>query len=317
MKELYKKLKNFGKVRLNELLSRHSTIKIGGTADFFVIVDSVENLVKLLRYLQDESIEYIVIGGGSNILFSEDRFEGVVIKIKNQKLKIKNNIIEAEAGAPTALLAQESIKNSLTGFEWGVGVPGTIGGAVRGNAGAMGREMKDFVEKVEVFRNGEVVELANFECEFNYRDSIFKHNDDIILKVFLKLQKSDNKDLAKKAMETIAYRNETQPKEHSSGCVFKNVIMCEITNNTKLRNVNVPDEFAKKGKIPAGWLVEQVGMKGAQAGMAKVSEKHGNFIVNLGGATASDVLALVEKIKEKVYDKFGIELEEEIQVVNF
>ena len=315
MLELYKKLKQFGKVKLNEALAKHTTFRIGGRANFFVISDSMEKLIDLLKLLQAEGVNYIVLGGGSNVLVSDDDFEGVVIKIKNQKLEIKDNVIEAEAGAMTAAIAQEAIKHNLDGFVWGVGVPGTIGGAVRGNAGAMGGQMKDVVDRVHILRDGETVELANAECGFGYRDSIFKHNSDLILKVYLKLEKKDNPELSKKALAVLAYRSQTQPKEHSSGCIFKNAEL--RMQNAELKGNQIPKEFVEKGFIPAGWLVAAAGMKGERAGQAQVSETHGNFIVNNGGATAVEVGALVERVKEKVYDKFGIELEEEIQLINF
>jgi len=329
MDDIYKKLKEFGKVKINEPLSKHTTNKIGGIADFFIFVDSAEHLAELMIFLRGEGVEYILIGGGSNVLFSDERFEGVVISTVNaRQIKIEGNKIIVDSGCSTAETAQFSIKNNLTGFEWGIGIPGTIGGALVGNAGAMGREMKDSVEKVEVMKDGEVLELSNEECGFGYRDSVFKHDNYIILRAHLVLEKSEDKDLAKKAMESIAYRNQTQPKEHSSGCIFKNIIMDENirehlsrfyigTKHTNYEKLNIPQEFLEKGIIPAGWLVEQVGMKGEQVGQAKVSEKHGNFIVNLGGATEKDIIALVEKIKEKVYDKFGIELEEEVRLINF
>ena len=315
--ELYRQLKQFGKVKLNEALAKHTTFRIGGRANFFVISDSVAKLIDLLKLLQTEGVNYIVLGGGSNVLVSDDDFEGVVIKIKNQKLEIKDNVIEVEAGAMTAAIAQEAIKHNLDGFVWGVGVPGTIGGAVRGNAGAMGGQMKDVVDRVHILRDGETVELANAECGLGYRDSIFKHNSDLILKVYLKLEKKNNPELSKKALAGLTYRSQTQPKEHSSGCIFKNIIMSEHTDSTKLRNFDLPGEFVAKGRIPAGWLVAAAGMKGERAGQAQVSETHGNFIVNNGGATAAEVRALIERVKEKVYDKFGIELEEEIQLINF
>ncbi len=311
--DIYKKLKEFGKVKINESLSKHTTNKIGGIADFFIFVDSTEHLAELIFFLRGEGVEYILIGGGSNVLFSGERFEGVVISTVNaRQIKIEGNKIIADSGCSTAETAQFSIKNNLTGFEWGIGIPGTIGGALVGNAGAMGREMKDSVEKVEVMKDGEVLELSNEECGFGYRDSVFKHDNYIILRAHLVLEKSENKDLAKKAMESIVYRNQTQPKEHSSGCFFKNV---EIKGGIDIEGLS--KEFLEKGLIPAGWLIEQVGMKGEQVGQVKVSEKHGNFIVNLGGASALDIISLVEKIKEKVYDKFGIELEEEVRLINF
>jgi len=327
--ELYRQLKQFGKVKLNEALAKHTTFRIGGRANFFVISDSVAKLIDLLKLLQTEGVNYIVLGGGSNVLVSDDDFEGVVIKIKNQKLEIKDNVIEVEAGAMTAAIAQEAIKHNLDGFVWGVGVPGTIGGAVRGNAGAMGGQMKDVVDRVHILRDGETVELANAECGFGYRDSIFKHNSDLILKVYLKLEKKNNPELSKKALAGLTYRSQTQPKEHSSGCIFKNAELRMSRRkvgipyrqasgqNVELKGNQIPKEFVEKGFIPAGWLVAAAGMKGERAGQAQVSETHGNFIVNNGGATAAEVRALIERVKEKVYDKFGIELEEEIQLINF
>ncbi len=311
--ENYKKIKEFGKVRLNEPLSKHTTNKIGGVADFFIFIDSVDSLTGLVKFLRGEGIEYVILGGGSNTLLIGERFEGVVVStIKMKEIKAENNEIIADAGCATAEVAQFSIKNNLTGFEWGVGVPGTIGGAVVGNAGAMGREMKDSVSRIVILREGEILELTNEECEFGYRDSIFKHNDDVILRVHLVLEKSDNKDLAKKAMESIAYRINTQPQGFSSsGCAFKNV---KIDENIKIDNL--PEEFIEKGIIPAGWLIEKAGLKGESVGQAKVSETHGNFIVNSGEPNAKDILELIEKIKEKVYDNFGIELEEEIRIIN-
>ena len=189
--------------------------------------------------------------------------------------------------------------------------------------------MKDVVDRVHILRDGETVELANAECGFGYRDSIFKHNSDLILKVYLKLEKKDNSELSKKALAVLTYRSQTQPKEHSSGCIFKNAELRMSRRkvgipyrqasgqNVELKGNQIPKEFVEKGFIPAGWLVAAAGMKGERAGQAQVSETHGNFIVNNGGATAVEVRALIERVKEKVYDKFGIELEEEIQLINF
>ncbi|OGH91209.1 MAG: UDP-N-acetylenolpyruvoylglucosamine reductase, partial [Candidatus Magasanikbacteria bacterium RIFOXYD12_FULL_33_17] len=232
--------------------------------------------------------------------------------------QLENDILQVDAGCITVAVARESVRLGLTGFEWGIGVPGTIGGAVRGNAGAMGGDMKGNIEKVEVYRQGEILELQNEECEFTYRESIFKNNNDVVLRVWLKLAKSneESKDLMKKAIENIAYRNATQPQGFaSSGCIFKNVIVNEqlITNNEQM----IPQEFLDKGVISAGWLVDNAGCKELKIGKAQVSEKHANFIVNLGGATAEDVKNLIDEVKEKVYNKFKINLETEVQEIVF
>lgn len=341
---MYTLLRQFGHVKVNEPLNKHTTFKIGGPADYLVTVDDTEKLVELLKFLDGEGTPYFVLGGGSNMLVRDEGFQGVVINIKTQKTLVKDQVVEADAGCSTVAIAQLSMQHGLTGFEWGVGVPGTIGGAVRGNAGAMGGEMKNNVEKVEVYKDGEIIELSNEECRFGYRDSVFKHESGIVLRVWLSLAKGENKDGMKTAIEYLQYRNKTQPQGYAStGCIFKNVDLETIIQGlkstfvisnaessrseksllqlqTKLFSQFPEDDekiakFFSIGKISAGWLVEKAGMKGAQVGQAKVSETHGNFVVNLGGATATDVLTLVEQIKEKVYTTCGIHIEEEIQII--
>ena len=312
MTELYKTLKKFGQVKLNEPLSKHTTFKIGGKAEFFVIVEDTNLLIELLKFLDDEGIDRFILGGGSNMLVNDDDHPGIVIKINTKHTQVTEVGIVVDAGCSTVAIANLSMKEGFVGFEWGVGVPGTIGGAVRGNAGAMGGEMHQSVEKVTAYRDGEVVDMSNAECEFHYRHSIFKENSWVVLRVHLKLQKSENKEGMKKALEYLQYRSKTQPQGFAStGCIFKNF---EIKNPEALK-FEIPEEFLQRGKISAGWLIDKSGMKGAQVGQAKVSETHGNFIVNLGGANATDVLHLVEQVKEKVYDTFGITIEEEIQIV--
>ena len=310
--EAVKTLKNFGQVKLNEPMVKHTTFKIGGPADVFLILTETEKVVEALQYLDGEGIPYFILGGGSNMLVRDDGFRGVVVNIHTTQLQIQCDLVVADAGCTTVEVARKSIQSGLVGFEWGVGVPGTIGGAVRGNAGAMGMEMKDNVEKVEIYTNGELHELGNYDCHFAYRESIFKTQNGIVLRVHLKLAQGDAQTAMKKALENLQYRNKTQPQGYAStGCIFKNF---EITNQNNALE-NIPEEFLKKGRISAGWLIEQVGMKGKQVGKAKVSEVHGNFIVNLGGASASDVLALVDEIKQRVYDTFRIEIKEEVQII--
>ena len=306
-------LKQFGRVKTNEPLAKYTTFKIGGPADYVVTVEETEKLVGLLQFLVGAGVPYFILGGGSNMLVRDEGFRGAVVKIKNQKSTINNDTVEVDAGCMTVAVAQESIKAGLTGFEWGGGVPGTIGGAVRGNAGAMNGEMKDVVEKIDIYRDGEVITLSNRECRFGYRGSVCKEKADVVLRVWLQLQKTDNMELMKKALEYLQYRNKTQPQGFSTGCIFKNH---EIINHTsKIKNLLLPEAFIKNGKIPAGWLVEKAGMKGVSVGGAQVSERHGNFIVNRGNATAQDVLSLIDEIKSTVYDMSEVELEEEIQIV--
>ncbi|PLX28234.1 UDP-N-acetylenolpyruvoylglucosamine reductase [Candidatus Parcubacteria bacterium] len=312
MDNLYTELKKYGRVKVDEPLAKHTTFKIGGPAKYFVIVEDASTLAELLKFLDGEGEKYVMLGGGSNVLVSDEGFEGVVIKVKGNSIKVKDGVIEADAGCTTVQVAQESIKAGLTGFEWGVGVPGTIGGAVRGNAGAMGGDMKDAVEKVEIYRDGEILELTSGDCGFGYRDSCFKYNGGVILRVWLKLEKGENRDLQKQAINNIQYRNQTQPQGHaSSGCTFKNV---EITEDVDFK-IDIPQDFLEKGIVSAGWLIDQCKLKGYKHGNAQVSEKHGNFIVNLGGATANDVLSIIDHVKGEVYNTCGVNLQEEIQII--
>lgn len=311
---MYSALKQFGTVKLNEPLAKHTTFKIGGPADLFLRIEAADKLIAALRILDGEGMPYFILGGGSNMLVRDEGFRGVVMRVGCQKSEIRNQTLVADAGCATVEIAQKSMAAGLTGFEWGVGVPGTIGGAVRGNAGAMGGEMKDVVTNVEVYRDGEALTVSRDECRFAYRESIFKHNHDIILRVTIDLQKATGTDGMKQALSYLQYRNATQPQGHSStGCIFKNY---EFSRMSKVQSTEAfPKEFIAKGRIPAGWLVEQAGMKGVRIGQAEVSPRHGNFIVNLGGATAQDVLKLIAEIKERVYDKFKIELAEEIEII--
>lgn len=318
MNELYTALKTFGEVKLNVPLAKKTTFKIGGPAKYFITVETVERVVELLQYLDGVGTPYFIFGGGSNMLAPDTGFDGVVVHIADKRYTVDGTDITVAAGMTTVEMAQISIKEGLSGFEWGVGVPGTIGGAVRGNAGAMGSEMSKWVTSVDAYVDDHVEVFSHDACHFSYRESIFKENGGVVLRLTLGLKKAENTNGMKEALSYLQYRNKTQPQGFAStGCIFKNPDV--LLNKEKLlQYFNEQDEkmqqFLKVGKISAGWLVEQVGMKGAQVGNAKVSETHGNFIVNLGGATAEDVHTLIEEIKTKVYDTYGIEMTEEIQV---
>lgn len=195
MMGLNKELKKFGIVKVNFPLAKLNGFKIGGLADFFVRVPSRENLVLLLNFLVSEGIDYLILGGGFNVLLPDEGYRGVVVQFQDAECLVEDNLVEAGAGAPLGALLNTSIKNSLTGLEWLAGIPGTIGGAIRGNAGARydfaGGEMGDSLVKAEVWRNGEVLEISNKECEFGYRDSIFKHSSDVILRAWFAVSSGD------------------------------------------------------------------------------------------------------------------------------
>lgn len=316
MPALNKELQKFGRVKINAPLAKFSSFKIGGPVEFLIEVAETDKLVALLNFLSGEGIDYFILGGGSNVLFPDEGLRGAVIKINNEQLTTNNLTIEAEAGVKLSDVVGASIQAGLTGFEWAAGIPGSVGGAVRGNAGARyafcGGELKDCITSVSAWRNGEVVELTNAECAFGYRDSLFKHEPTVVLGMTIELSPGNKLESLKMAEKIIAERQGKQASDPSAGSFFKNVFLTEWKRDPG----ELPERFLNYKKIAAGWLIEQAGLKGYRIGQAMVSQSHANFIINLGGATQADVLAIVEKVKTMVYNKFGIALEEEVQFVS-
>lgn len=308
------------------LLSDYTTFKIGGPARFFVEVQNKEEVIAAIQWARDNDVPFFVLGGGSNLLVSGKGYDGLVIKMKNEKVKkksenLKSKIIECEAGVQLSDLVVLSLQEGLSGLEWAAGIPQvTVGGAVRGNAGAFGQTMADIVKEVEVLEvqnlKFKIRSFKNTECKFRYKDSLFKKNQNfIILSVVLRLEKKNKSKIKKAINEVLAYRKKNHPSELSAGSVFKNVALKfesrEAVGKLKRRFPEI-EKFIKQKFIPAGWLIEQCGLKGNKIGQAQISPKHGNFIVNLGGASFSDVLKLVNLIRKQVKEKFGLKLEEEI-----
>ncbi len=310
---MYKKLKEFGIVKTNVFLSKYTTFKIGGPAQFLVEILDTKKLVEVLNFLSGEGIEYFILGGGSNVLWKDEEFEGVVVRIMNRELRIMDNgIIEAGAGTPLAVVVNTAVQNNLSGLEWAAGVPGTVGGAVRGNAGAMDSDTARSLVKIEVWRDGEVLELNIEECEFGYRDSVLKHNSDVVLRAWYKTVPGDKLVMMQKIQGYVKQRNGHYPAFPSAGSFFKNVDIIAWPGKKE----DLPEVFQKNGKIPAGWLNEQVGLKGFSMGGGKLSNEHGNFLINFDNATQSDMLKIVEEIQKKVSEKFGVELEPEVKIIH-
>ncbi|MDD3487437.1 MAG: UDP-N-acetylmuramate dehydrogenase [Candidatus Moranbacteria bacterium] len=327
-------------IKENIPLAPLTTFKIGGPARYFSEAGSGEEIIEALEFAREKSLPVFVMGGGSNILVSDKGFEGLVIKIQSTSYKIHDTNIECGAGCQLSTIVRESIKSGLTGLEWAAGIPGTIGGAVRGNAGAYGGTMADSVESVRVveipiaksqasnkfsifnfqFSKKSEFQISNFknkDCKFSYRDSIFKRNPNlIILSVKLGLQKGSREESEKRIKEIISKRREKQPADFpSAGSFFKN----PSVKKADLLRIFESDTGmeARGGKIPAGYLIDGAGMRGKKIGGAMVSEKHANFIVNTGGATAENVMMLAAIIKTRVRNRFDIQLQEEVQMVGF
>ncbi len=289
------------KIQRNIPLAPLTTFKIGGPAKYFLKVKNKNELVEAIKWAKKKNLPagkavlpYFILGGGSNILVSDKGFNGLIIELLIRDCQLLGNKILVGAGMSLAKLVTFSIKNGLTGLEWAVGIPGTIGGAVRGNAGALGHSISEYLEKVKILRADKIIELKNKEIGFSYRQSIFKRNQDIILEAVLALKKGKAQESKKIIKENIQRRITAHPAQPSAGCIFKN-----------------PKPSS------AGLLIQQCGLKGKQIGGAKISQKHANFIVNTGQAKARDVRALIALIKRKVKDRFNIELEEEIKYIGF
>lgn len=298
--EIYLNLQNICKEKViqNEPMSKHTSFKIGGVADFFVKPSSIEEIGLIQNYAKNNNIPLYIIGNGSNLLVSDKGLKGIVAKLKLEEVEIEdekeNVIVSLGAGVKLSAIAHILMEKSISGMEELSGIPGTIGGAIRMNAGAYGKEIKDLCISTKCMDDkGKIIELSNEEQQFEYRSSIFKKKKYIILETKLKLTKGKKEQIKAKMKECMLKRNESQPIDFpSAGSTFKR----------------------GNGFITAK-VIDECGLKGCFVGGAEVSKKHAGFIVNKGDATAKDVLELIRCVKEKVLEETGLEIEEEIEFI--
>lgn len=292
-------------VRVNEPMKMHTTFKIGGPADYYVTPVNKEQLKRLIELFNEEKIAFYIIGNGSNLLVSDEGYRGAIIQLYDKfsgyeivsacddsdKVRVK-----ALAGMSLIKLGRELAENSLTGFEFASGIPGSLGGAVVMNAGAYGGEIKDVIISATVLdRLGNEMLLTNDELELGYRTSVVAKKDLIVTEVELEFKKGDKEEIKKNMMELSRRRIDKQPLEYpSAGSTFKR-----------------PEGYF------AGKLIEDAGLKGYAVGGAKVSDKHAGFVVNVGRATAKDVISLTDNVSEKVFEQFGVKLELEVKKLGF
>jgi len=307
------------KIKKNVLLKNHTTIKIGGQAKYLFEAKTKEDLILAIKTAKKLKLPFFILGGGSKLLVADQGFKGLIIKVQSspkESLRFptgqaKSRTVYAEAGVSLASIVLEAKENSLTGLEWAIGIPGTIGGAVRGNTGAFGKSIGDLVKEVEVFdsKKQEIKTFEKKDCNFGYRESIFKENSNLfVLSVKIRLKKRKKSEMEKEINEYLNYRKKIQPLNFpSSGSIFKNPSPSQVFLK----------KFGRASGFSAAELIEKCKLKGKKIGNVKISEKHANFIVNLGNGKAKDVKKLINLAKKKVKEKFGVNLKEEIQYLGF
>lgn len=286
-------------LKINEPMSKHTSFKVGGEANYFITAKSEEEVKQTIKFAHEQNIPLYVIGNGSNLLVKDEGYKGIILKIAIENLQIEEQvetiIVHVGAGYKVMALAQVLRQKEITGFEELSGIPGTIGGANYMNAGAYGKEMKDIIVETKVLNKDtmQIQIIPNNEQELEYRSSIFKDDKYIILETTLRLGKGKVEEITERMNEYLKSRKEKQPVEYpSAGSTFK------------------------RGKdYITAQLIDKAGLKGYSVGGAQISEKHAGFIINKGNATAKDIIDLIEYTKKKVFEKFGVVIEEEIKII--
>jgi UDP-N-acetylmuramate dehydrogenase len=297
-------------------LSQYTRFGLGGPAAMLIDAETEAALCRLIPEVEASGIPFVVIGGGSNLVCADAGFEGVVIRYTAKKITLDGTCITADSGADLQALVDFSIDHGLEGIHTMTGIPGWVGGAVYGNAGAYGRSTHENIASVRFFDGSDVREFSNVECGFRYRHSRFKDNKRwIVLSSHWALQPGDKAALRVQADEILAVRNAKYPPTMKcAGSIFKNLLFAELPQSVQ-RDVN--PKVVREGKVPSAYFLEQVGAKGMKNGDIHVADYHANLIYNAGNGTATQVREVVDELKQRVHDKFGFDVEEEVQYVGF
>jgi UDP-N-acetylmuramate dehydrogenase len=297
---------------VNAPLARYTRFEIGGPARMLADVSTVEALAEALRLARDSRTPHALIGGGTNLIVDDEGFPGVVLRYVANAIEIDGSRVRVEAGAVLQDLVDRTIAAGLRGLETMTGIPGWVGGAIYGNAGAYGHSIQESVESVRFFDGSETRELSSNKVSFSYRNSIFKSFKDwVLLDAVLKLDKADPAELRATADGILKIRNEKYPPTmRCAGSIFKNLILSELP-----AGVMVPDKMVREGKVPSAYFLEGAGAKGLAIGGLRVADYHANLIYNEGGGTARDLWHLIETLKVGVWEKYGVRLEEEVQSI--
>lgn len=306
-------------VQENISLAPMTSFRIGGNARFYVEVHSAEELKEALNFAKEKNINFVIFNGGTNVLISDKGFDGLVVKTKLSEISVSREVLQVDAGVPLIKAVNTSALTGLSGIEALAGIPGNVGGAIRGNAGAFGSEISEHISEIKAFdcEKFEEISFGKESAQFGYRTSIFKKNKNlVILSATFVLKKGDAKEIKHKINETILKRvSGALHGAKSPGSYFTNpIVKDEKLREEFAKNTGAP---AKNETLPAGWLIDRAGLCGKKMGGAMISENHGNYIINTGDATAENVIMLASYVKQQVRDQFGVQLNEEVSYIGF
>lgn len=297
-------------------LAAITRFSIGGPAAALCQTSDPIAFQQALALTRRADVPAVVIGGGSNLIVSDNGFDGVVLRFTGSEIRREGDTLEVQAGAVLQDVVDRSIEESLEGLHTMTGIPGGLGGAVYGNAGAYGRSLHEIVESVTFTDGAQFSTFDNAQCAFTYRESIFKRNKQwVILSARLRFHPGERAALAAKAFEIRTIRDQKYPPTMKcAGSIFKNLMFDALPMQAQQQ---VPPKLVRDGKVPSGWFLEQVGVMGLRVGDIQVATYHGNLIYNDGAGTAADLLTVIAELKRRVRERFGFDLEEEVQYVGF
>ncbi len=305
-------------IQENVSLKEYTTFDIGGTARYFVEVHSLSDIKEVLAFTKEKDLKFFIFAGGSNVLFSDDGFDGVVIQITVNSMVLHGGELMCGAGTDLMDLLMFAAENSLTGGENLTGIPGSVGGAVRGNAGAFGTEMKDIVKEIHVFNieTGETAIFDNEKCDFSYRNSFLKKNPQyIIISTTFDFALGDKKEIEMKMYDIIAKRNTKQVQNiRSAGSFFVNPVVDERVQKMFEKDTG---KKSRDNRVPAGWLLESCDIFKKRIGDIQAGVEHANYFINMDEGTAEQVMQLSAVAKTRVRDEFGVQLKEEVVLAGF
>ena len=301
-------------VRESVVLAPYTRFGIGGPADLFAETADASTFAAAVRVCRESTLPFHVLGDGSNVIVSDNGFRGLVLRFTACDVRVEGSEISTDAGAPLETLVATSVDHGLRGLETLARIPGSVGAAVYGNAGAYGHSISETVTSVEIFDGAEVRRIGNEECDFVYRGSIFKyHKDWMIFQVGFELESGDRDALRARAAEITAVRDEKfPPSMRCAGSIFKNLYLDDLPAEAA---AEVPARVVREGKVASAYFLEQVGAKGMRQGGIRIADYHANLIYNAGGGRAAELRDLIAELKQRVENRFGIRVEEEVQYI--